>query len=167
MAGPTNEGRDRSRWRPSGAGIASAARSGDDSRMFYRFETEVPLRWVDVDSAGVVNNAVYLSLMEQARYAYFTHLSLLQGHVVPFVLAEATVKFLRPGKLGTAVVVAARTRELGRTSFRMDYEVRAGGTVLAKGEAALVFVDDRLQPRPIPDDWRAAVAQFEEFDSGT
>ena len=35
--------------------------------MFYRFDTEVPLRWVDVDSAGVVNNAVYLSMMEQAR----------------------------------------------------------------------------------------------------
>ena len=36
--------------------------------MLFRFAAEVPLRWVDVDSAGVVNNAVYLSLMEQARH---------------------------------------------------------------------------------------------------
>ncbi|MBM3961563.1 MAG: acyl-CoA thioesterase, partial [Planctomycetes bacterium] len=40
--------------------------------MLFRFAAEVPLRWVDVDSAGVVNNAVYLNLMEQARYLYFT-----------------------------------------------------------------------------------------------
>ena len=36
--------------------------------MSYRFTVNVPLRWVDVDSWGVVNNAVYLNLMEQARF---------------------------------------------------------------------------------------------------
>jgi YbgC/YbaW family acyl-CoA thioester hydrolase len=131
--------------------------------MFFRFAAEVPLRWVDVDSAGVVNNATYLSLMEQSRYQYFQHLGLLTDHRVPFLLAEATVKFLRPGRLGMRVEVAARVASLGTSSFHMHYEVRGGDEVLVTARAALVFVDAAMRPRPIPDDWRATIQQFEEL----
>ncbi|MBX3463122.1 MAG: acyl-CoA thioesterase [Planctomycetes bacterium] len=134
--------------------------------MFFRFVTAVPLRWVDVDSAGVVNNAVFLSLMEQARYLYFQHLGVLTGHEVPFVLAETTVRFARPGRLGQAIEVAVRTRSLGNTSLLMDYEVRAGDEVLVTAKATLVFVDRDLRPRAVPADWRAAIEQFEEMSAG-
>jgi len=131
--------------------------------MFFRFAAEVPLRWVDVDSAGVVNNATYMSLMEQSRYQYFQHLGLLTDHRVPFLLAEATVKFLRPGRLGMRVEVATRVASLGTSSFHMHYEVRGGDEVLVTAHAALVFVDAAMRPRPIPDDWRATIQQFEEL----
>lgn len=134
--------------------------------MFYRFVTAVPLRWADVDSAGVVNNAVFLSLMEQARFLYFQHLGLLRDHDVPFVLAETTVKFDRPGRLGMNLEVAARTRSLGTTSFQMDYEVRSGEETLVTARAVLVFVDAAMKPVGIPADWRAAVEQFEEMAAG-
>jgi len=134
--------------------------------MFFRFDTAVPLRWADVDSAGVVNNAVFLSLMEQARYQYFQHLGLLTDHGVPFVLAEANVKFLRPGRLGMNLEVAARTAKIGTTSLQMDYEVRAGDEILATAHAVLVFVDAQLRPSAVPADWRAAIEQFEEMKPG-
>ena len=133
--------------------------------MFYRFDAAVPLRWVDVDSAGVINNAVYLSLMEQARYAYFSHLWLMEGHEVPFVLAEVTMQFVKPGRLGMDVQVAVCTTKLGSTSFHMSYEVRSGEEVLCKAKAALVFVDSVMQPRALPEQFRATVTQFEELDS--
>ena len=129
--------------------------------MFYRFETEIALRWVDVDSAGVINNAVYLSLMEQARYAYFTSLGLMQDHRIPFVLAEARVQWLRPGRLGMKTSVCAATTKLGNSSFEMCYEVRAGDEVLCTATAALVFVDDDMRSTPIPPGFRSVVAQFE------
>lgn len=134
--------------------------------MFFRFAADVPLRWVDVDSAGVVNNAAFLSLMEQARFLYFQHLGLLQDHQVPFVLAETTVKFLRPGRLGMQVEVAAATRALGTTSFRMAYEVRARDEVLVTAEAVLVFVGADLRPCAIPAAVREAVQQFEQLPVG-
>ena len=146
-------------------GIDSEAAVEHDTGMFYRFAEHVPLRWVDVDSAGVVNNAVYLSLMEQARYLYFTHLGVLDGHAVPFLLAEANVKFLRPGRFGMKVEVAARVKALGSSSFQMDFEVRANEEVLATGHAALVWVDAAFRPTPIPGDVRAAIEQFEELRS--
>src|SRR5262245_1598499 len=129
--------------------------------MTFRFAASTPLRWVDIDSEGVVNNAVYLSLMEQARFHYFTQLGLLEDGRVPFVLAEATVRFRRPGRLGVSVATAAAVRRLGNTSFGMDYEVRAGDAVLADGSAALVFVDRALRPVPIPAAARRAIAAFE------
>lgn len=131
--------------------------------MIYRFVADVPLRWVDVDSEGVVNNAVYLSLMEEARFQYFDHLGLLQERRVPFLLAEATVKFLRPGRIGMKTEVAVRTRSLGTSSFQMDYEVRAEDHVLATGQAALVFVDGTLRPVPIPAAVREAIQVFEDL----
>lgn len=131
--------------------------------MIYRFVADVPLRWVDVDSEGVVNNAVYLSLMEQARFQYFDHLGLLQDRRVPFLLAEATVTFLRPGRIGMKTEVAVRTRSLGTSSFQMDYEVRAEDHVLATGQAALVFVDGNLRPVPIPAPVREAIQVFEDM----
>lgn len=131
--------------------------------MFFRFAAEVPLRWVDVDSAGVVNNAVYLSLMEQGRYLYFQHLGLMPDHQVPFLLAETNVRFLRPGRLGMKIDVAARVRQLGTSSFHMDFEIRAADEVLVAATAALVFVDAAMRPTPIPDEWREAIAQFEQL----
>lgn len=129
--------------------------------MPYRFTTQVPLRWVDVDSEGVVNNAVYLSLMEQARFVYFEQLGLLPQRRVGFLLAEATVRYRRPGRLGMNTEVAARTVRLGGRSCVMEYEVRGDGEVLATGTAALVFVDAGLRPCAVPDAVRTAISGFE------
>lgn len=134
--------------------------------MFYRFETEVPLRWVDVDSAGVVNNAVFLSLVEQGRYAYFEHLGLLTDHRVPFVVAEATIKFLKPVRFGMATRVAARVARVGDRSCQMDYEIRVADDVLARITAALVFVDADLRATTVPAGFRAVIEQFEELAGG-
>jgi acyl-CoA thioester hydrolase len=134
--------------------------------MIFRFVADVPLRWVDVDSEGVVNNAVFLSLMEQARFLYFDHLGLLPDRKVPFVMAEATVTYHRPGRLAMRTTVAVATQSLGRTSFRMVYEVRGDDDVLATGQAALVFVDAALRPVPIPDHVREALHGFEQMPGG-
>jgi acyl-CoA thioesterase FadM len=101
--------------------------------------------------------------MEQARYLYFKSLGLMTDHRVPFVLAEATVTVAWPGRLGMKCEVAARTAALGNTSFTMDYEIRGTTPCWSTATAVLVFVDDSLKPSPIPADWRATLAQFEEL----
>jgi acyl-CoA thioester hydrolase len=129
--------------------------------MPSRFRVAVPLRWVDVDAEGIVNNAIYLSMMEQARYDYFAALGLLAGGKVPFVLAEVNVRFVRPGRFGMRTEVEVATTRLGNSSFAMDYSVLGDDQVLATGSAALVFVDGELRPCPMPDAFRQAVASRE------
>ena len=98
-----------------------------DAGVPFRFLAPTPLRWVDVDSEGVVNNAVYLSLMEQARFLYFEQLGVLPQDRLPFVLADARTTFLLPGRLRMDMATAARVCRLGRSSFDMVFEVRGNG----------------------------------------
>ena len=129
--------------------------------MNYRFTCEQPVRWKDIDAAGVLNNAVYLTLVEQSRFLYFRELGLTEGAHFPFVLGETTVRYHRPGLAGMVLTVYARVSRLGNKSFDMEYEVKDGETLLASVRAILVCVDESLSSAEIPDDFRRTVAAFE------
>jgi len=129
----------------------------------FRFTCRQPVRWKDVDAAGIVNNAVYLSLVEHSRFLYFRELGIVDSEHVPFVLAETTATFLKPGRVGMTLEVAARVSRLGNKSFDMEYEVRHESGDIAKIRAVLVTVDASLSSCEIPDDFRRRVAAFEEI----
>jgi acyl-CoA thioester hydrolase len=126
----------------------------------FRFEHETAVRWSDLDAAGVVNNAVYLSLLEEARFGYFAQLGLLRGEQFPFLVGETSVRFQRPLVAPGAVTVAARTSRLGTKSMDMEYEVRRGGEVVATARATLVWADG-LVSREIPGPARRSIAELE------
>ena len=115
------------------------------------FEHTERIRWVDLDAAGVLNNAVYLTLLEQARFAYFGSLGLLDGHQFPFLLGDTHVRYLQPGRAGELLTIRCFVTRLGTKSFEMDYLVLSGEQVLARAEATLIWVDDNLKSRAIPD----------------
>ena len=129
----------------------------------FRFESAPPLRWVDVDAAGVVNHAVWFTLVEQARFEYFRKLGLVTGEIPPFLLAATSARYERPGRVGMDVVVLARTTRLGGKSFDMEYEarLRTSGERLVAITATLVWVDAQLRSCEIPAEARRALAKFE------
>ena len=130
--------------------------------MAYRFTMTQPVRWKDIDAAGVLNNAVYLTLVEQARYGYFGQLGLLEGAAdFAFLLGETTARYLAPGKAGMVLDVRARTTRLGGKSFDQEYELAHGDTVLCRVTARLVWCDAELRSCVIPPAVRAAIAAFE------
>ena len=133
--------------------------------MSFRFVHEQPVRWGDIDSVGVLNNAVYLSFLEEARYGYFRHLDLLRDGQLPFLLGETKVRFLRPGRAGMVLSVAAAVRRLGGKSFEMEFEVRHGKDLLATASATLVFADEKLRSREIPPSARERIAAFEGIEA--
>ncbi len=129
-----------------------------------RFHVRLRTRWSDEDNQGVLNNAVALTLFEEARHAYFTKLGLLEANQFPFLLAQTNVRFLSPGAGGVEVEVELATLELGRSSFRQVYRVRgvAGSVVWCEAEALLVCIDARTRKsRPMANDFRARIADFE------
>jgi acyl-CoA thioester hydrolase len=138
----------------------------------FKFIAEVPLRWVDVDAAGVVNHAVYWNLIEQARFDYFARLGLVAGDIPPFLLGEASCRYEKSARRGDRLAVAARVARLGGKSIEMHYEVRrlaaasgagaAGdGERIATAKALLVWVDATLKSCEIPPAARRAIAAFE------
>ncbi|MHC4837115.1 MAG: acyl-CoA thioesterase [Planctomycetota bacterium] len=134
-----------------------------------RFRARCRTRWSDEDSQGVLNNAVYLTLLEEARWQYCEHLGLItpEGHF-SFVLGQTTVRFLAPGRGPAEVEVETVTTALGRRSLRQAYRVvdPATGTTWAEAEAALVIWDGRTRASAdMPERFRRAVADFEGLEA--
>ncbi len=129
-----------------------------------RLHARLRTRWSDEDNQGVLNNAVYLTLFEEARHVYFGGLELLEANQFPFLLAQTNVRFLAPGRGGVDVIVEAGTVHVGTTSLVQAYRVRdaASGAVWCEAEARLVGWDAARRTKAAwPADFRAAVERFE------
>lgn len=129
-----------------------------------RFRITLRTRWSDEDNQNVLNNAVYLTLFEEARHHYFGDLGLLEGARFPFVLAQTNVVFLSPGRGGVDVVVAVVTTAIGTSSFSQSYRVtdERSGTVLCEAEARLVAWDNaRRAKSTIAPAFRERIVAFE------
>jgi acyl-CoA thioester hydrolase len=116
-----------------------------------------------MDALGHVNNARYFTWFESARMALFERLG-LAGSGRPTlgpILAHARCDFLAPVRYPAEVEVGARIRELGTTSFVMEYAAvctDAPGTPVAQGEGVVVLIDYTSGAKvPIPAALRAAL----------
>ena len=137
----------------------------DSARI--RFRPRLRTRWSDEDNQSVLNNAVYMTLFEEARHAYFERLGLLDGNQFPFLLAQTNVRFLAPGRGGVEVEVELITTRLGSSSFDQAYRIREvqGGRVWCEAEAVLVTFDPTsARSTPMGAAFRAAVSGFEGLD---
>jgi acyl-CoA thioester hydrolase len=128
----------------------------------FRFSTPITVRWGDCDAAGHVNNATYLTYLEEARIAYWR--AVLAD--VPFgglIIARVEIDYRAQAFTGDALQVRAAVTELGTTSFWVDYEiVRADGALVARARSAQLFFDYATQkPTPMPADFRRLVTAYE------
>jgi acyl-CoA thioester hydrolase len=129
-----------------------------------RFRVTLATRWSDEDNQNVLNNAVYMTLLEEARYAYFSRLALLDERHFPFLLAHTNIAFLAPGRAGAAIEVEMATVHLGKSSFTQAYRLRdvERGVVVCEAEARLVAWDAaRNAKRDMPREFRARIAEAE------
>jgi acyl-CoA thioester hydrolase len=137
--------------------------------MSFEYTTEVEVRYTDIDTYGHVNNATYATYFEEARIDYLDDVvdadeALLSGGEsgTGIVIANLEVDYIQPVQISDSVAVAVRVPRLGEKSFPFEYEVRTDDGVAATGETTVVTYDrDAESSRPIPDDWRAKIAQFE------
>lgn len=120
--------------------------------MHQRFAMRT--RWSDEDVQGVVNNAVYLTLLEEARHRWATECGVLEENRFPFVLAQCNVLFTAPGRGGADVIVEMATTHVGTTSFTQAYRVvdAHSGTTLCEAEARLVAWDTARQAKGMFDE---------------
>ena len=129
-----------------------------------RFTMRARTRWSDEDNQGVLNNAVYMTLLEESRHAYFASLDLIDANQFPFLLAQTQIRFLRPGRGAAEVEIEVRTLRLGNSSLEQAYRVRAlpSREVWVEARATLVIYDPNSgASRPMPARFRAAVSALE------
>ena len=131
--------------------------------MELPFETELQVRFRDLDTLGHVNNAVYATYLEQARLRYFDRVLDIPWEEREMVLASQSVEFARPLTLDDGTIrVACGVTDIGGSSFRMRSRVLAGddGDPAATADGTIVAVAGG-EPREIPESWRERFVEFE------
>lgn len=133
----------------------------------FRFSISIPIRYADIDAQRHLNNVAYFTFMEQARVEYLRAVKLWQGDrfdSVGMIVAEATCSYQAPAYLWESVTTWARISYLGTRSFHFAYRLETERGVIATGRTVQVCYNySRRESIPIPDDWRQAIVNFEEF----
>ena len=131
----------------------SNAPAGDVFRM------SIPLRWSDLDAFNHVNNACYLTFVEQARIEWLATIGepWVTDEYGP-VLAQTLMNYTRPIEYPASVFVELSVAKLGNSSVTLGHRIVAGdGTLQCDGHAVTVWIDRRSgKSRPLPEGVRRA-----------
>ena len=107
------------------------------------------VRWDDIDAFGHVNNAKYLTYIQEARF--------LWSPIIEMVVARAEVDFIEPiYEGGRFYDVNLWVESIGNASFTMAYEVVGdNGVVHAKVRTVQVVISmETKKSRPLKDSER-------------
>ena len=140
----------------------------------FAYEHPIEVRFVDTDAFGHVNNAVYLTYFEAARAGYYAEVMGMpfgtgaRAAEHTFVIAEAQVVYRAPAFFGETLFVGCRFAWTGKTSFGVEYRVRADESivaparVVAAGTSVQVMFDlERNRVMRVPED---LIELFEKYE---
>ncbi len=140
------------------------------------FRVPIEIRWSDLDALGHVNNAVYLTYMEHARFAYIRALVGLDAEIdsvtllpreTQFILAEAQIRYRSPALLYDKLEMRLYISRVGRKSFVFEYALvdLNTGRLIAEGCSTQVWYDYAAgESRPVPEEM---VRRIEEFQGAS
>jgi acyl-CoA thioester hydrolase len=129
------------------------------------FSHRLEVRFRDCDAMGHTNNAVYLTYLEQARFSHWRSLWGFGNPETPpempgVILARVEADYKRPSRYGDVLEIRVTIAEIGRSSFRYEYEIvnEQGEVVLTAKTVQVMYDYTANRPVPIPDEIRALLA---------
>jgi acyl-CoA thioester hydrolase len=133
----------------------------------FRFVHAQEVTFRDLDVFGHVNNAVYLTYLENARIGYMREvLSIESLEDLLVILATVRIDFRSRASLGEVLEIGARVSRIGTKSFDLNHELRGpDARLVAVASTTLVTFDYRGDTTmPVPDLWRERIRSFEAKD---
>ena len=131
--------------------------------MKHQFKCQV--RWGDLDAFMHVNNAAYLTYIQEARVdftVYSRQRANLQPVLIEMVVAHADIDYINPiYDAGIEIDIAVWVSKIGTSSFVLQYELSKNGEIYAKAETVQVTVSmDSKTSRPVNEQERAFLSQY-------
>jgi acyl-CoA thioester hydrolase len=138
-----------------------------------KFTIEERVRWGDVDAAGIIFYGSYIRFFEIGETELFRAVGMPYGKIfdelniwLPRVHLECD--FHRAAKMDDLLEVSAYVGKIGRTSLRLNFEVRRkteDGTIekdlMATAHFVLVSTNrENLRPLPLPEELREALTPY-------
>ena len=135
----------------------------------FRFSCPIRVRYSDVDRQGIVYYSRYLEYVDVGHTEYFRavgfdYQALIEQEGFDPSVVKTTVEYRRPARFDEILQIRARVVAIGRTSFRMKFEIvrEADGDLLASVEVSYVNFDKQTHSsRPVPEAVRRRVEAFE------
>jgi acyl-CoA thioester hydrolase len=129
----------------------------DDPPVIFRMPLE--LRWRDLDAFNHVNNANFMTFLEEARIRWFesTGAGWISDRVMP-LLAAVQMNYRLPIPYPAAIYVEMFAERIGNTSLTLGHRiVGENDRIYADGHVVIVWID-RNSGRPVtlPDGVRSA-----------
>jgi acyl-CoA thioester hydrolase len=125
------------------------------------------VRWDDLDAFGHVNNAKYLTFVQEARFLWATEefsAAMRESSLIEMVVARAEIDFIEPIYDGGRFVdVEISIEKIGNSSFNMLFTVSDEGKVFAKVKTVQVAVSlETKKSRPLTDKEREFLTKYLE-----
>jgi acyl-CoA thioester hydrolase len=134
----------------------------------FKFSARTRVGFSDTDAQGVVYYGRYNPYFDLARVEYLRALGQLQRERDgDFVMRANDVEYFAPARFDDELEIHARVSRIGRTSVTFEFAAYRlpDETLMVTAHQTLVYVDLReRRPVPVPDDYRAALREFEGDD---
>jgi acyl-CoA thioester hydrolase len=135
-----------------------------------RYNAKAHVRWDDIDAFGHVNNAKYLTYVQEARVEMLWRARTdigLEPMLSDMVVAHAEVDFLIPiyeGAIDIDCIIWIG--KIGGASFDMFYELKSPAGLHARLKTVQVAVDVATKKsRRLSDSEREYLLQYQELDA--
>lgn len=133
----------------------------------YKFRTPISIRFSDIDAVGHVNNAIYLTFFEDARFNYWKEAINWDFANTGVILGRSEINYLKPVTLHDQIACYVRVVRIGNSSFDMMHVlVRVtpnGEEICTTGKTVCVCYNYKAkQSVPIPDRERDRMIAYDE-----
>ncbi|TEX50189.1 MAG: hypothetical protein B7C55_12025 [Actinomycetales bacterium mxb001] len=130
--------------------------------MSRQVRTTIGVRWADLDALGHVNNAIFLTYLEEARDAFMRQT--LGDVFLDMVIVRVEIDYRAEIPAGTSnVEVTCALESIGTSSIRTREQILLpDGTVAAEAMTVAVVRDREARTsRPWTDDERSALGSID------
>lgn len=137
----------------------------------FKHKTKIKVRFSDLDAMRHVNNATYLTFLEEARIDYFGHLFKRKYDNLEFeaVIGRIEINYIHPIVFGDEVEVFTRISKIGTKSVDVEHIIavkkRNDLVNAATAFTKLVYYDYKAQTtQVIPEESKKIIANFEGIE---
>lgn len=133
----------------------------------FKYHYPVEVRFGDLDVFWHVNNARFLSYLEQARSLYMQEMGLVDGKTLwrlPFIVGDIHIRYHNPIELADKVVVSMGVTRISNRTVILGSEITGEGgmPLFATAETIMVAYDYHTKKSvPVSDDLRRRFSERE------
>ncbi|MHB8579494.1 MAG: acyl-CoA thioesterase [Ignavibacteriaceae bacterium] len=136
----------------------------------FKHSIKIKVRFSDLDAMRHVNNATYLSYLEEARIAYFKDVlnKPMEGLEFDAVVARIEIDYQQPIIFGDEIEILSRVSKMGNKSSDVEHLIivnRKGNKIIAASVLTKLVAYDytTLTSFPIPE---SVKNQIEKYENG-